>query len=43
MPNDRTEQASGRENGEEGRRKFVYVGVTPPAGKEERNEEEQGN
>jgi len=41
--NDRREQGSGRENGEEGCRKFVYVGVTPPAGKEERDEEDQGN
>lgn len=39
VPDDRREQASGCKDGEKGRGKFVYVGVTPPAVKEERDEE----
>lgn len=40
VPDDGAEQANRGENGEEGRGKFVYVGVAPPAVKEERNEED---
>jgi len=39
VPDDRGEQATRRENGEESRREFVYVGVTPPAIKQERGKE----
>lgn len=39
VPDDRRKQATGGDNGEESGRKFVYVGVAPPAAKEERNEE----
>lgn len=40
VPDGGGEQAKSGENGEEGRGKFVDVGVTPPAVKEERNEED---
>jgi hypothetical protein len=40
VPNYGGEEAAGGENGEQGRRKLVNVGIAPPAVKEEWNEKD---